>query len=982
MALDIAQTRDLLSEFQFHRLFIEELGWSQPPVGGKARYVEAAGQTYRLNPIAGLGSVLVFEVVSPDGAIPDAKTRRAVQTETAKQAFEHLLIFVDSQRTQSLWYWVKREAGRSYPREHWYSKGQPGDLFLGKLEAMAVDLTDLEAGPPTVVESVRRLQSALDVERVTRKFYAEFKAQHAEFLDLIEGIPDAADRRWYASVILNRLMFVYFLQRKGFVNGDRFYLRNRLTESGWRGADRYYAEFLQALFFEGFAKPPQNRSPEASTLIGEVPYLNGGLFLRHRVELAYLDIRIPDRAFENLFALFGRYSWNLNDTPGADDDEISPDVLGYIFEKYINQKDFGAYYTRPEITEYLGERTIHRLILDRVNSPGVPGVLPPRHFEDFKELLSRLDAPLCRTLLFDVLPSLRLLDPACGSGAFLVAAMKTLLNVYGAVIGKINVLNDRELKRWLQEVESHRSRAYHIKKQIITDNLYGVDIMEEATEIAKLRLFLALVSSAQSVGELEPLPNIDFNIMAGNSLVGLLNVDPAKTNMFWGAGEYQRLLDEKNRLVDTYRHTASLTSDLQALRANIDAQKSAARPKLNDILLQDFLDLGIRYEQAQPTGKATKRPLRANDVAALEPFHWGYEFDRILQEHGGFDAIITNPPWEAFKPQAKEFFARFSDLVTKKKMTIEDFQAHQTELLRDPETQAAWLEYQSLYPHVSEYYRKSPQYRNQISVVNGKRAGTDINLYKLFTEQCHNLLRPGGYCGIVIPSGIYTDLGTKQLREMLFEQTSVTGLFGFENRKVIFENVDSRFKFVVLTYEKGGRTAEFPAAFMRHDVKELERFPEYGGLPIAVELVRRLSPDSLSVMEFKSERDVVIAEKMLRFPLLGERIEGKWNLRLTSEFHMTNDSHLFRTQPGPGRIPLYEGKMIHQFTHLFAQPRYWVDEAEGRKAVLGRKGDEGQVLDYQGYTHIPQFGNEVSAILLWCTDIGYADVPTPLTGHW
>jgi hypothetical protein len=89
---------------------------------------------------------------------------------------------------------------------------------------------------------------------------------------------------------------------------------------------------------------------------------------------------------------------------------------------------------------------------------------------------------------------------------------------------------------------------------------------------------------------------------------------------------------------------------------------------------------------------------------------------------------------------------------------------------------------------------------------------------------------------------------------------------------------------------------------------------------------------------------------MLQFPLLGEKIEGKWNLKLTAEFHMTNDSHLFKTEPGPGRLPLYEGKMIHQFTHQFAAPRYWIDEAEGRKAMLGKNGvDQGQKLDYQSY---------------------------------
>ncbi|MFK0731189.1 MAG: Eco57I restriction-modification methylase domain-containing protein, partial [Gloeotrichia echinulata HAB0833] len=357
----------------------------------------------------------------------------------------------------------------------------------------------------------------------------------------------------------------------------------------------------------------------------------------------------------------------------------------------------------------------------------------------------------------------------------------------------------------------------------------------------------------------------------------------------------------------------------------------------------------IKYEEVQLSGKSQKRVLNVDDITALKPFHWGYHFDKVLAR-GGFDAIITNPPWEIFKPQAKEFFAQHNELVTKNKMDIKAFEKEQKKLLQNPETAEAWLEYQSQYPYVSAYYRSSENYKNQISIVNGKKAGTDINLYKLFVERCFHLLRDAGECGIVIPSGIYTDLGTKQLREMLFSQTKVTGLFCLENRKTIFEEVDSRFKFVVLTFVKGGITTEFPSAFMRHDVQELERFPSKESLEINVDMVRRLSPDSLSVMEFKNEIDIRIAEKMTQFPLLGEKIDGKWNLVLCNEFHMTNDSHLFKQQPAKGRLPLYEGKMIHQFTHQFAEPRYWVDENEGRKAVLGRNGsDKGQKLDYQNY---------------------------------
>jgi len=334
----------------------------------------------------------------------------------------------------------------------------------------------------------------------------------------------------------------------------------------------------------------------------------------------------------------------------------------------------------------------------------------------------------------------------------------------------------------------------------------------------------------------------------------------------------------------------------------------------------------------------------------LRPFHWGYEFDEILNQRGGFDAIITNPPLEIFKPNGKEFFEEYSDLVSKKKMTIHDFKKEQAKVLKDPEIREAWLEYLSSFPHVSAFFRTSPQYRNQIGIVNGKKVGSDINLYKLFTEQCYNLLREGGECGLVIPSGIYTDLGAKQLREMLFTETQVTGLFGFENKKAIFEGVHRSFKFVELTFEKGGKTKSFPAAFMRHEVSELDRFPREGAIEISGDLVRRISPYSLSVMEFKDKIDVRIARKMLKFPLLGEHIEGTWNLKLTREFDMTNDSHLFKTEPGPGCLPLYEGQMIHQFDHRFAEPRYWVDETEGRATILGKTVDNDQLLDYQSFS--------------------------------
>ena len=956
MAMDRTTARDLLQAFDFKALLIE-IGWeSVPPAPPKD--IGNTGYQFRLI------SETVFEVFPENPhttSLPSAKMQAKIHRHIEEISYENLIIFLDNneRRSRCIWYWVKREGAKKRPKPHHYSIEQPGDLFLSKIAGMVIEMGDRrEDGTLPITDRAKLFAKSFDILPVTKKFYDAFSQRRVDFIELIQGIDDEAVRFWYGSVLLNRLMFIYFLQKKGFIQSDD-YLEDKLEASKKRGSDRYYSEFLEALFFEGFAKPERQRSPEAKKLVGPIPYLNGGLFIRHKLELRYRAIQIPDRAFDNILQLFGDYSWYLDDTLGADDNVISPDVLGYIFEKYINQKAFGAYYTRSEITEYLCARSIDSVVLQSLNQ------YSKRRFSKLSDALFEMDAGLCRRLLFDILPTLSILDPACGSGAFLVAAMKNLLNIYSAAYGRIEALNNIALSQHKTEIRGkHRSLQYYYLRTIISDNLYGVDIMDEATEIARLRLFLALVSAAQTLDELKPLPNIDFNIMAGNSLIGLLAVDDkrydSKSDMAEQsqqdfiqrekAENYRREVAEKNRLVRLYRNASSHTEALEPLRRTIDERKDRTYKTLNEILLDDFRALKIQYEQAQLKGKAKKRPLETADIEALTPFHWGYEFDEIISTRGGFDVIITNPPWEVFKPQDEEFFANHDDSIRQKRANRVEKRRIKAQLLEDADIRRDYLNYQSDYRHVSAFYRSTPQYKNQISRVNGRKQGTDINLYKLFTEQCHNLLRDGGSCGIVIPSGIYSDLGTKQLRQMLFDKSEVSGLFGFENRKKIFEDVDSRFKFIVLSFEKGGKTISFPAAFMRHDVKELEGFPDEESVKIDVDLVKRSSPASLSVTEFKNALDLQITEKMLRFPLLGEELPDTWNVRLFREFDMTNDSDLFHDAPGAGRRPLYEGKMIWQFEHGYAPPRYWIDEAAGRKRVLGRKGeDTGQTLDYQTY---------------------------------
>ncbi len=1015
--MDVALAQKLLEDFKLKDLFIQALSWQQPTVA-RPIVVEAQDQVFNVRMLAQLAGAAVLVVTREDGTsgIPERGTRDAVEREVAKQFRENLCIFLDSEKrpTQSFWVWAKRgrdEEGRPkrWLREHSYFAGQPVDLFMPKLRAMFFELAEVVDGANlTVVKVAQRMQEALDVEKVTKKFFKDYQVEHLAFLQHILGLADERERRWYASVLLNRLMFVWFLQKKGFLNhpagsgtGDYDYLDKKLADSKRRGKDRFYKEFLRALFFEAFAKPSADRSAEARALCGDIPYLNGGLFLEHPLELDEdkalrmgKSLNVPDLAFDNLFALFRKYEWSLDDTPGGKADEINPDVLGYIFERYINvvsthsQKDLGAYYTRPEITGYLAERAIEAAVLQKINCEAILD-LPAIDFSSVPEMLARMDDDTAHKLLTSVLPSLKILDPAVGSGAFLVAAMKVLINIYGAIVGRAELAGSPGLRNWLaREKSEHHNIGYAIRRRIITHNLHGVDLLEGAAEIAKLRLFLALVASAKTVDDLEPLPNIDFNLLRGNSLMGLMRVDEHEFSgkqhgLF--ATPFSKLLEEKNRSLDSYKNSSSLVGqdfDLRALRDDIDAKILETNATLNDLLMDDFNGLGVKFEQAtwdtkkQDLGKPIKRAVTRADVDALVPFHWGFVFDEIMQPRaagagrnsGGFDIILANPPWEVFQTDEKEFFADYDSAIKKNSLRIEDWKAQFKKLMQKPDVRADWLEYCSRFPHVAKYFKTAPEYAACHD--SGK-----LNLYMLFLERCFHLLREGGHCGIVIPSGIYTDLGAKGLRELLFDRTRIEGLFGFENRKKIFDGVDSRFKFVVLTFEKlttprvqqrGERNASaapddlfsparepgtksFPAAFMRLDVEELARFPSQGAIEISVELVKRLSPDSLSVMEFKGPMDIRIAEKMLKFPLLGDKIQNIWNFSLTSEFNMTTDSKLFETSPAKGRLPLFEGKMIWQFENQLAAPRYWVDEKAGRAALLGRRPDLGQLLDYQTY---------------------------------
>jgi hypothetical protein len=193
---------------------------------------------------------------------------------------------------------------------------------------------------------------------------------------------------------------------------------------------------------------------------------------------------------------------------------------------------------------------------------------------------------------------------------------------------------------------------------------------------------------------------------------------------------------------------------------------------------------------------------------------------------------------------------------------------------------------------------------------------------------------------MVVPGSLYSDLGTKELRSALFDEHSLRALFGISNERYLFKNVHHSFRICIFVAGKGGHTERFDCAFWINPREAIDSTHVAAALrnrslhiQMTPALVRKTSPDSLSVMEFKGAVDVQIVERMLAFPVLGDKGGGAWKLDLCREFHMTDDSALFRDKPAKGCVPLHEGKTLHQFNTHFAKPRYWVERDEARAAL-------------------------------------------------
>lgn len=846
-------TREMFDEyiksFNFKGLF-NYLGWDNVRINLPA--VEIKNKLYSFTPIAHKSSFMIVECRSQDGKIPPYSIRSRIDNELKKQVQEHMIIFGNQAKTSQVWLYSHRFNNKVRRAEVIYNIAQSSERLYQRAAGLFFNID--EQNNITIFDVTQRMNAnfAVNTEKVTKKFYDGFRKQHSKFIDFMVGVEEGMDKEWYASIILNRLMFCYFIQKRGFLDNDKNYLRNKLNECMVKkGKDKFYSfyrNFLLVLFHNGLAKPTHD--DELTKMIGQVPYLNGGIFEVHYLEKKYPNIVIDDTAFGTVFDFFDTYEWYLDSRECASGNEISPDVLGYIFEKYINERsEMGAYYTLEDITEYISRESILPYLLHAIEEKysdifasnreiwtflknsgdkylfdnlkkgielklpdyiemgidsEVPDIIKRRarwnevaeeqyampteiwrevverrlRYADIKkkiedgaitsvqdfitynldicsfmqDLIDTIDDSAFVRAFYEVIKDVTILDPTCGSGAFLFAALNILEPLYDSCISRMDDFlafgealpkNAKELfETTIQKKNEHTNKQYFIIKSIILNNLYGVDIMNEAVETTKLRLFLTLVSTATpdyndvNIG-IEPLPDIDFNIKCGNTLVGYATRNEIDNGLYDTIFNHQIEKDVIQKLQELSKATKEFKNKqltAEKVRLSLKPIKESLAQKQQEV--DEILNKTLRLDGGHDKDSYEKW------LKITKPFNWFAEFYNIISKedgHGGFDIIIGNPPYV-------------------------------------------------------EYSTIQQQYE-----INGYETLNCGNLYAYVLERCHYLLRPSGVLGVIVPLSGHSTERMEPLVDKFYDKFNgwyIVNLSGDANPSRLFPGV--KFRLAVL----------------------------------------------------------------------------------------------------------------------------------------------------------------------------------------
>jgi hypothetical protein len=815
------------------------------------------------------------------------------------------------------------------------------------------------------------------------------------FLNLVKGVLDFIPSKVYSQEELNwakalalkllyRFLFVLYAESRGLlpVRNAKYkefsleFLRPRLSaferepeQSGvWNIVERLFRMISKG---DVDANLPQYDG----ALFEEDPELDG-IFIKNKflvpalrdlmesegrgIDYQNLGVRHLGSLYEALLEYSVRqarqplvmYKEEILDAKFAEDLEQKP--IGFIEKgelylsvKGLARKGTGSYYTPDAIVSFLVKK----------------GLEPHfrRREEQFRADLARLppatkprDLELEKKCNEDLL-GLKVLDPAMGSGHFLVAVVNEITQW---IINLLREYPDAPLMREIEElrrsiIEEQRKRGIRLDEDLLTDDVilkrmvmkrcvYGVDINPLAVELAKVSLWL----DSFTIGT--PLTFLDHHIRCGDSLIGLWIENIAPKVFYVTLEQWMGTVsDARTTLVEAVIMPADLTME-QVAQSRETYEGARAKTESLRILLNVLCvgiidpELGAKLPKnlrlIEETYRKQEKPKWWADVEkALNLakkyrfFHWELEFpDAFTKDRRGFDLIVMNPPWDAIKPEDDDFFSLYYPRFRRIRSKPEKRKVMK-ELLKDKAIYEEYGEYRKSIEDKVRFFKESGQY---------VRRGTgDTNCWKLFLERALNLACDGGGFALVIPSGIVTDEGGKQLREALFEGRIRT-MFEFENRKGIFPDIDSRYKFVLLVVDKTTPTESFPAAFYLHEIEALEgKIEQEKFVEILAELVKISAPESLSIPEVRNKKQLEVFSWLYKnHPLLNDETKG-WKVALVTELHRTNDSDLFRSD-GKGWA-FIEGKHFHQFLPDFEKTTFTILPENGLKRTSRRREFQG-----------------------------------------
>ena len=501
--------------------------------------------------------------------------------------------------------------------------------------------------------SFENLKTAFSVEALSDEFFDKYREQYADFIQYITGKrfvkvgskweekvlgePNAAlmqafghnekKIRDYVKKMMGRITFLHFLQRKGWMCGDLNYMQNMFEKSAYK--KDYLDSVLEPLFFGILNTKPAEREALFTgcgwdkSLLSEwkdIPYLNGGLFERDEEDEP--ESRFPAEYFKRLFQFFSEYNFTIDENdPNDAEVGVDPEMLGKIFENLLeDNKDKGAFYSPKEIGLYMCQESLIAYLgtntsvaKDKIRQ----FVLSPE--EGVADIPENK-----KSKLLVALEEVKICDPAIGSGAFPMGLLNELLHCREVLSGE------------------HYDRA-EIKKSIIQNNIYGVDIEKGAVDIARLRFWLSIVVDEETPS---PLPNLDYKIMQGNSLIeSFMGVDLSKLTYEKeykkDKGEISLFDDEKNRLQKTVSHLLS-------------SYYSCSDHDRKVKLQQEISDTINKQLEAQAYNPEILRELRAINLAENNKFFlWHTWFSDVFnrEDKEGFDIVIGNPPYISSKTQ-------------------------------------------------------------------------------------------------------------------------------------------------------------------------------------------------------------------------------------------------------------------------------------------------------------------------------------------